>query len=80
MVLSSDRSDFKAGRNYCAAQGYNSRMENPIQLRPRFIEAVDYARHVHVELRKGTQVPYMAHFWVSRHSCLARPATFVLTW
>ena len=56
-----DRSDFKAGRNYCAAQGYNSRMENPIQLRPRFIEAVDYARHVHVELRKGTQVPYMAH-------------------
>ena len=61
MVYLSDRSDFKAGRNYCAAQGYNSRMENPIQLTPRFIEAVDYARHVHVELRKGTQVPYMAH-------------------
>jgi (p)ppGpp synthase/HD superfamily hydrolase len=36
-------------------------MENPIQLTHRFTEAVDYARHVHVELRKGTQVPYMAH-------------------
>jgi (p)ppGpp synthase/HD superfamily hydrolase len=36
-------------------------MENPVQLTPRFIEAVDYARQVHVSLRKGTQVPYMAH-------------------
>jgi hypothetical protein len=36
-------------------------MENPVQLTPRFTEAVDYARHVHVELRDGTQVPYMAH-------------------
>jgi (p)ppGpp synthase/HD superfamily hydrolase len=36
-------------------------MENPIQLTHRFTQAVDYARHVHVELRKGTQVPYMAH-------------------
>jgi (p)ppGpp synthase/HD superfamily hydrolase len=36
-------------------------MENPVQLTPRFIEAVDYARRVHVELRKRTQVPYMAH-------------------
>jgi (p)ppGpp synthase/HD superfamily hydrolase len=36
-------------------------MENPVQLTHRFTEAVDYARRVHVELRKGTQVPYMAH-------------------
>jgi (p)ppGpp synthase/HD superfamily hydrolase len=36
-------------------------MENPVQLTPRFNQAVDYARHVHVELRKGTQAPYMAH-------------------
>jgi hypothetical protein len=36
-------------------------MENPVQLTPRFTEAVDYARQVHVGLRKGTQVPYMAH-------------------
>ena len=27
----------------------------------RFTEAIDYARQVHVGLRKGTQVPYMAH-------------------
>jgi hypothetical protein len=36
-------------------------MENPVQLTPRFTEAVDYARQVHVGPRKGTQVPYMAH-------------------
>src|SRR3989475_12387217 len=36
-------------------------MENPGQLTPRFTQAVDYARQVHVSLRKGTQVPYMAH-------------------
>jgi hypothetical protein len=32
-------------------------MENPLQLTPRFTQAVDYARQVHVNLRKGTQVP-----------------------
>jgi hypothetical protein len=32
-------------------------MENPIQLTPRFTQASDYARHVHVELRKRTQAP-----------------------
>jgi len=31
------------------------------QLTNRFIQAVDYARQVHVGLRKGTEVPYMAH-------------------
>jgi (p)ppGpp synthase/HD superfamily hydrolase len=36
-------------------------MENPVQLTPRFTLAVDYTRQVHVSLRKGTQVPYMAH-------------------
>jgi (p)ppGpp synthase/HD superfamily hydrolase len=36
-------------------------MENPVQLTPRFTEAVAYARQVHVGVRKGTQVPYMAH-------------------
>ena len=35
-------------------------MENPVQLTHRFIEAVDHARRVHVNLRKGTQAPYMA--------------------
>src|ERR1700751_828403 len=35
-------------------------MEHPV-LTPRFSRALDYARQVHVSLRKGTQVPYMAH-------------------
>ncbi|MGA9071615.1 MAG: HD domain-containing protein, partial [Terracidiphilus sp.] len=26
-----------------------------------FTRAVDYARHLHIERRKGTEVPYMAH-------------------
>lgn len=30
-------------------------------LTPRFTQAVDYARQIHVGTRKGTQVPYMAH-------------------
>lgn len=30
-------------------------------LTPRFTRAVDYARQLHVGLRKGTRVPYMAH-------------------
>jgi len=41
--------------------GYNSNMEKSLQLTPRFTLAVDYARQVHVSLRKGTQLPYMAH-------------------
>jgi (p)ppGpp synthase/HD superfamily hydrolase len=32
-----------------------------VQLTPRFTQAVDYARQVHIVLRKGTQLPYMAH-------------------
>src|SRR5262245_34218416 len=36
-------------------------MENTLQLTARFTQAVDYAREVHVGLRKGTEVPYMAH-------------------
>ena len=36
-------------------------MEKSLQLTPRFTLAVDYARQVHVSLRKGSQVPYMVH-------------------
>jgi (p)ppGpp synthase/HD superfamily hydrolase len=32
-----------------------------VRLTPRFTQAVDYARQVHIVLRKGTQLPYMAH-------------------
>jgi (p)ppGpp synthase/HD superfamily hydrolase len=33
----------------------------PLYLGPRFIQAVDYARHLHIERRKGTTIPFMAH-------------------
>jgi GTP pyrophosphokinase len=39
-------------------------MKNPTQsliLSERFTRAVDYARVLHTEFRKGTQIPYMAH-------------------
>lgn len=32
-----------------------------LTLTPRFTQAVDYARQIHVGTRKGTQIPYMAH-------------------
>jgi (p)ppGpp synthase/HD superfamily hydrolase len=32
-----------------------------LHLTDRFTRAIDYARHVHVNYRKGTVVPYMAH-------------------
>lgn len=33
----------------------------PLQLTSRFIQAIDYARITHVNCRKETAVPYMAH-------------------
>lgn len=41
-------------------------MNNPAQplvLSDRFTSAVDYARVLHTEFRKGTQIPYMAHLF-----------------
>ena len=32
-----------------------------LHLTSRFTSAVDYARHLHIERRKGTDIPYMAH-------------------
>jgi (p)ppGpp synthase/HD superfamily hydrolase len=32
-----------------------------LHLSGRFTSAVDYARHLHIERRKGTQIPFMAH-------------------
>ncbi|MGA2348827.1 MAG: HD domain-containing protein [Terracidiphilus sp.] len=32
-----------------------------LYLSSRFTSAVDYARHLHIECRKGTNIPYMAH-------------------
>src|ERR1035441_7135239 len=33
----------------------------PLILTDRFTRAVDYARVLHTEFRKGTKIPYMAH-------------------
>src|ERR1700738_1095399 len=33
----------------------------PLTLTPRFTQAVEYARQIHTAVRKGTEVPYMAH-------------------
>jgi GTP pyrophosphokinase len=35
----------------------------PLVLSDRFTRAVDYARMLHTETRKGTQIPYMAHLF-----------------
>jgi (p)ppGpp synthase/HD superfamily hydrolase len=32
-----------------------------LHLSTRFTNAIDYARHIHIERRKGTGIPYMAH-------------------
>lgn len=37
------------------------KLQKPLQLTDRFVRAVDYARQVHVNCRKETLVPYMAH-------------------
>jgi GTP pyrophosphokinase len=34
---------------------------DPLLLSERFTRAVDYARILHIERRKGTEIPYMAH-------------------
>ena len=35
----------------------------PLHFTDRLTQAVDYARHLHVERRKGTGIPYMAHLF-----------------
>jgi (p)ppGpp synthase/HD superfamily hydrolase len=43
----------------------SERMDNieteQLHLTGRFTSSVDYARHLHIERRKGTDIPYMAH-------------------
>ena len=34
---------------------------NELHLSDRFPSAIDYAQHIHIERRKGTGIPYMAH-------------------
>jgi (p)ppGpp synthase/HD superfamily hydrolase len=35
----------------------------PLHFTDRLTRAVDYARHLHIERRKGTGIPYMAHLF-----------------
>ncbi len=37
------------------------KQEPQLHLTGRFTDAIDYARHLHIERRKGTDIPYMAH-------------------
>jgi (p)ppGpp synthase/HD superfamily hydrolase len=43
------------------SKGMNNIETEQLHLTGRFTSAVDYARKVHTERRKGTDVPYMAH-------------------
>ena len=36
-------------------------VDQQLHLTDRFSRAVDYARHLHIERRKATRIPYMAH-------------------
>lgn len=37
------------------------KLQKPLQLTDRFVRAVDYARNIHVNCRKETLVPFVAH-------------------
>lgn len=39
----------------------NTEHGSTLYLSDRFTKAVDYARHLHIERRKGTEIPYLAH-------------------
>lgn len=38
-----------------------TRIDQQLHLTDRFSRAIDYARHLHIERRKATSIPYMAH-------------------
>src|ERR1035438_1526116 len=39
----------------------NNNATGQLHVTNRFTSAIEYARHIHIERRKGTDVPYMAH-------------------
>jgi (p)ppGpp synthase/HD superfamily hydrolase len=39
----------------------NSAAANELHLTGKFTSAIEYARHLHIERRKGSGIPYMAH-------------------
>ncbi len=44
-----------------------------LHLTDRFSGAIDYARHLHIERRKGTGIPFMAHLLEWPPSSWAKP-------
>src|SRR5580698_4245031 len=42
-------------------QNANSAGKSDLHLTGKFTSAIEYARHLHIERRKGSGVPYMAH-------------------
>jgi GTP pyrophosphokinase len=40
-----------------------ARSNDPLHFTERLTRAVDYARHLHIERRKGTGIPYLAHLF-----------------
>lgn len=44
-----------------SAEAKAEQRTGPLLLSERFTRAVDYARTLHIERRKGTEIPYMAH-------------------
>ena len=44
-----------------ASKSMNSNQAEQLHLTGRFTSAMDYARHIHIGRRKGTDIPYMAH-------------------
>ena len=42
-------------------ENVNDMATKQLHLTTRFTSAVDYARNIHIERRKGTDIPYMAH-------------------
>ncbi len=43
------------------SESMSSNETEALHLSSRFTSAMDYARHIHIERRKGTAIPYMAH-------------------
>lgn len=41
----------------------NAAVIDPLHFTERLTRAVDYARHLHIERRKGTGIPYLAHLF-----------------
>jgi hypothetical protein len=39
----------------------SKRVSKQLHLTRRFTDAIDYARHLHIERRKGADIPYLAH-------------------